>query len=99
MIVGIAVERNDAAVGRLGDLHAFLRVVVVLQALAVEENGVFHANRRIVCRKGLDGREVSVGTDRVVLEAAAWHAILDGVEDVPPRPHGDTTRQKLERRQ
>ena len=99
VIVGVPVERDDPAVGRRGDLHEFLRVVIVLQALAVDENDVFLANRRIVRRKGLDGSEVSVGADRVVLEAAAWHAVLCGVEDVPLRPHRDAAKQKLERRQ
>ncbi|KKT14624.1 MAG: hypothetical protein UV94_C0010G0042 [Parcubacteria group bacterium GW2011_GWC1_43_30] len=97
VIVGVPVERDDPSVSRGGDLHEFLRIVVVLQALAVDENGVFLANRRIVRREGLNGREVSAGANRVVLEAAARHAVLCEVEDVPLRPHGNAAKQKLER--
>ncbi len=99
VVVGVPVERDDPAVSRGGDLHEFLRIVVVLQALAVDENCVLLANRRVVLREGLDGREVGVGADRVVLEAAARHALPCGIEDVPLRPHGDTAEQKFEWRQ
>ncbi len=97
VIVGVSVERDDPSVGRCGDLHEFPWIIVVLQALAVNENGVFLANRRIVRREGLNGREVSADANRVVLETAARHAVLCGVKDVPLRPHGNAAKQKLER--
>ena len=94
VVIGVAADRHEGAVRQPSDFEVVV-VFLVLHPFAVDEDGKFDANRRVLDRIGLGWSKASAGERRVVLETGTEVLALD-VARIPLAPDRNTAGQKPE---